>query len=126
MRSCLVQPLQAWHAAAPARRMTRVWPILNNEEQHRKWPIEAWTLVSGVSCCACHVKVKLLGMGLNEVMDRRRSSGSGLSMGMAVTHNRLYDNAAAVQHRQDMRRVARCFYSATCYLCCLPAITTTV
>ncbi|CAK0783303.1 hypothetical protein CVIRNUC_006502 [Coccomyxa viridis] len=37
----------------------------------------------------------------------RRSSGSGLSMGMAVTHNRLYDNAAAVQHRQDMRRIAR-------------------
>ena len=35
-------------------------------------------------------------------------------MGMAVTHNRLYDNAAAVQHRQDMRRIARCSFHAIC------------
>ena len=33
---------------------------------------------------------------------------------VAVTHNRLYDNALAVQRRQDLRRMAR---SA---LTCLP------
>ncbi|CAL5220772.1 g2838 [Coccomyxa viridis] len=40
----------------------------------------------------------------------RRSSLSGVSMGMgqvAVTNNRLYDNALAVQRKQDLRRMAR-------------------
>jgi len=40
----------------------------------------------------------------------RRSSLSGVSTGMgqmAVTHNRLYDNALAVQRKQDLRRIAR-------------------
>lgn len=40
----------------------------------------------------------------------RRSSLSGVSTGMgqmAVTQNRLYDNALAVQRKQDLRRVAR-------------------
>ena len=65
---------------------------------------------------AVHVRgrLRLLGMDLRDSMDCRRSSGSGLSMGMAVTHNRLYDNAAAVQHRQDMRRIARCSFHAIC------------
>lgn len=41
---------------------------------------------------------------------RRRSSLSGASMGMgqvAVTNNRLYDNALAVQRKHDLKRIAR-------------------
>ena len=40
----------------------------------------------------------------------RRSSLSGVSMGMgqvAVTNNRLYDNALVAQRKQDLRRMAR-------------------
>ena len=41
---------------------------------------------------------------------RRRSSLSGINTGtgqVALTHNRLYDTALAVQRKQDLRRMAR-------------------
>jgi hypothetical protein len=41
---------------------------------------------------------------------RRRSSLSGASIGMgqvAVSHNRLYDNARDIQRKHDLKRIAR-------------------
>ena len=50
----------------------------------------------------------------------RRSSLSGVHTGMghmAVTHNRLYDNALAVQRKQDLRRMARSALSSLAVSC---------